>query len=285
MREVTLSRPGLPVAAATFLACVATILEVEPEALPELRDEQDPAADWLLSGWLGTLGVGMASVADPGTFAWAGPWIARLREPDGGSRCVVMFGRTPSGVVWDPAGDGEIADAAIEAGFLIAAEDIALALPARAAQATGSGTLEEIWVAPTAGEPVQPRDAATLIAGVGIDGDRYTSGSGSFPSGRPGAALTLIEHEVCGSFEPPLRADEHRRNLVTRGIRLDSLLGSEFRIGGVLCRGIRPCEPCATMQRYAQRPLLRALVHRGGVRADILENGEIRTGDAVIPAP
>jgi MOSC domain-containing protein YiiM len=97
----------------------------------------------------------------------------------------------------------------------------------------------------------------------------------------PGSALTMIEAEVCESFDPPLEAGEHRRNVVTRGIDLNGLVGHEFMIGEVRCRGMRLCEPCTVVQRYAGRPVLRALVHRGGLRADILADGEIRVGDPV----
>jgi MOSC domain-containing protein YiiM len=110
-------------------------------------------------------------------------------------------------------------------------------------------------------------------------------GTGTFPSGPPGSALTLIEAEVCESFDPPLSPDEHRRNLVTRGIDLNALVGHRFVIGGVPCRGMRLCEPCTVVDGYASRPVLRALVHRGGLRADILEDGDIKVGDAVEPVP
>jgi MOSC domain-containing protein YiiM len=86
---------------------------------------------------------------------------------------------------------------------------------------------------------------------------------------------------VCESFEPALLPDEHRRNVVTRGIDLNALVGTEFRIGALRCRGMRLCEPCTVAQRYASRPILRPLVHRGGLRADILEDGEIALGDLI----
>lgn len=76
------------------------------------------------------------------------------------------------------------------------------------------------------------------MAGRGLEGDRHTDGKGTFPSGMPGSALTLIEAEVCESFDPPLEANEHRRNLVTRGIDLNRLLGHEFLVGSVRCRGM-----------------------------------------------
>ena len=97
----------------------------------------------------------------------------------------------------------------------------------------------------------------------------------------PGSALTLIEAEVCESFDPPLEPSEHRRNVVTRGIDLNALVGHEFTVGEARCRGMRLCEPCTVVQRYAGRPVLRPLVHRGGLRADIVHDGEIRVGDPV----
>jgi MOSC domain-containing protein YiiM len=107
------------------------------------------------------------------------------------------------------------------------------------------------------------------------------TGRGTFPSGPPGSALTLIEAEVCESFDPPLEPSQHRRNVVTRGIDLNALVGLEFTVGEVRCRGMRLCEPCTVVQRHAGRPVLRALVHRGGLRADILHDGTIRVGDPV----
>lgn len=111
------------------------------------------------------------------------------------------------------------------------------------------------------------------------------AGTGTFPSGLPGSALTLIEAEVCETFAPPLGPNEHRRNVVTRGIRLNGLVGVEFMIGEVRCRGKRLCEPCRVIQGHADRPILRALVHRGGLRADIITDGEIAVGDAMRSAP
>ena len=127
--------------------------------------------------------------------------------------------------------------------------------------------------------------AVTALPGKGLEGDRHVLGTGTFPSGKPGSALTLIEGEVCDSFEPPLTPDEHRRNLVTRGIDLNGLVGHEFTIGEVRCRGMRLCEPCTVVDRYARQPVLRALVHRGGLRADILTEGKITVGDPVQPIP
>ncbi len=278
MREVGLTGSPLPLDAGSFLACAATILELTLEELPTPAAGEDPATGWTFTRWLGGLGIGLVPVADPGSFSWPGPWIARIRPPAPASRrAVVMYG-VPSGVVWDPGGGPE---GSIEDGFLLAAADIALALPPRPTAPLAAGAVEAICIAAAAGEPVWTLDTVGAIPGRGLEGDRYVSGAGTFPTGPPGSALTLVEAEVCESFEPPLTPSEHRRNLVTRGIDLNSLVGHEFSVGEVRCRGRRLCEPCTVVDRYASRPVLRALVHRGGLRADILEGGEIKVGDRV----
>lgn len=234
-----------------------------------------------MTRWLGGLGLGLAPLANPSTFSWPGPWIARVRSlPAPDLRAVVMYG-VPSGVVWDPTGSAGGCDeiGEIEHGFLVAASDIALVRPRLPSPDNSTGVLEQICVAPAAAEPIQLPRAVRAAPGRGLEGDRHLTGRGTFPSGVAGSALTLIQAEVCESFDPPLSPQEHRRNLVTRGIDLNSLVGHEFAIGEVTCRGMRLCEPCRVIDRYASRPLLRPLVHRGGLRADILTAGEIAVGD------
>ena len=258
--------------AATFAACLATILELPLDAVPATATDADGARRWLAG-----LGLGLVPIADAAAFSWPGPWIA-VGEGPRGRRAVVMYG-VPAGVVWDPAGDdGEIG---IDGGFMLAALDIALARPQAPAAPATTGTVEAIWIAPAAGVPAAARQEARALPGRGLEGDRHVTGDGTFPSGLPGSALTLIEREVCGSFSPPLAPDEHRRNVVTAGIELNGLVGREFAIGDVRCRGMRLCEPCTVIQRYAGRQVLRPLVHRGGLRADILDDGVIRVGDPV----
>lgn len=264
-------------------ACIATILEIAIEEVARPDADEDPATGWTIPRWLGGFGLGLVPIAQPDSFSWPGPWIARIEtaaatEP----RHVVMYG-VPSGVVWDPAAQSRSPGEFVVQGFLIAAADIALALPARPSAPLTSGTVEMICVASSAGEPVQLLDAAKALPGRGLKGDRHVLGTGTFPSGKPGSALTLIEREVCDSFDPPLVADEHRRNLVIKGIDLNGLVGREFMIGAVRCRGMRLCEPCTVVDGYARRPVLRALVHRGGLRADILTEGEIKIGEQVKP--
>jgi hypothetical protein len=264
----------------SLAACISYILDLDPAAVPPPAADEDPAAGWTVSRWLGGLGMGIARLADPGSFSWPGPWIARVQPPDSEPRYAVMFG-VPSGVVWDPAGDGRVEADWITEGYLLAAADIAQARPPLPTAPDGSGAVEGIWIAPSAGEPARSLSRVRAIAGRGLEGDRHVAGTGTFPSGRPGSALTLVAAEVCESFAPPLVAGEHRRNVVVRGLDLNRLVGHEFQVGSVRCRGMRLCEPCTVVQRYAGRPVLRALVHRGGLRADILRDGEIHVGDAV----
>jgi hypothetical protein len=282
VKEVSCSDRGLPVLTSSFLACLATILELTPDALPRPAPGEDAATGWTVSRWLGGLGLGLAAIADPPAFSWPGPWIGQAGASGRQDRrCVVMYG-VPSGVVWDPAGGPLVQPTSLEAGFLVAAADIALALPPRPTSPVDGGIVESIWVAPGAAEPARRLEKVRALEGRGLAGDRHMTGRGTFPSGLPGSALTLIEAEVCDSFDPPLSADEHRRNVVTRGIELNRLVGHTFSIGGIRCRGMRLCEPCTVVQRYASRPVLRELVHRGGLRADILEGGEISVGDRVL---
>jgi MOSC domain-containing protein YiiM len=143
-------------------------------------------------------------------------------------------------------------------------------------------TVESIHIAAKSGDALCRVEIVSAIAGHGLDGDRYTGGRGTY-SGWPGDhELTLIEAEVAESvgFAP----GESRRNITTRGIRLNDLVGKRFRIGGALCEGTRLCEPCAHLERITERPgLVQKLVGRGGLRAVILESGEIRVGDTIAP--
>lgn len=281
MREVA-PDSGTPASeAATFAACIATILELEYGEVPP-PDPGEELPGWRTMRWLGGLGVGLVPVGDAATFQWAGPWIGLVGAGDGERRAVVMYG-VPSGVVWDPGGGATSDEPKLVGGFVLAALDVAEARPALPESPDTEGAVTAIFVAPAAGAPAEARDEARALPGSGLEGDRHTTGDGTFPSGMPGSALTLIESEVCESFDPPLEASEHRRNIVTRGIDLNALVGHEFTVGDVRCRGMRLCEPCTVVDRYASRPVLRALVHRGGLRADIVSEGVVRLGDAVRP--
>jgi MOSC domain-containing protein YiiM len=113
-----------------------------------------------------------------------------------------------------------------------------------------------------------------------LEGDRYAAAAGTFASGRPGSALTLVDAAVLDTFD---RDVDHRRNVVVRGTDLNALVGRDFMLGTVRCRGRRLCEPCAHLDRLNDGGVLRPLVHRGGLRADIVSDGTIRVADRLTP--
>jgi MOSC domain-containing protein YiiM len=156
------------------------------------------------------------------------------------------------------------------------------------ASASGSGIVEAIHIAAAAGEPVRAVEAVNARAGVGLDGDRYAYGRGHYQDDRVSRDLTLIAAEALEALAREhgieLAVGETRRNLTTRGISLNALVGRRFWVGDVLCQATRLCEPCQYLADLTGKPLLRPLVHRGGLRADILSGGVIRQGDRVRPA-
>lgn len=136
------------------------------------------------------------------------------------------------------------------------------------------------------GQPMRPVDRIRAIAGVGLEGDRYAIGSGHY-SGDPKVDrhLTLIEVEAIEALATGsgivLAPGETRRNVTTRGIHLNHLVGRRFRIGDVECEGTRLCEPCQYLTDLLGQPILQPLVHRAGLRARIVTGGEIAPGDEV----
>jgi MOSC domain-containing protein YiiM len=149
------------------------------------------------------------------------------------------------------------------------------------------GRLVGIFLAPTAEGPVEPQDAVRAVPGRGLEGDRYYLASGTY-SGKdgPDREVTLIEAEAVEAARRDegidIRPEQTRRNLVTRGVALNHLVDQEFSVGEVRLRGIRLCEPCLHMERLSGVVGARkALVHRGGLRAQILVEGVIRAGDQV----
>ena len=150
------------------------------------------------------------------------------------------------------------------------------------------GAVEAIFIAERAGERPHPVDKGELVPGRGLRGDRYFAGEGEFShvegSGRD---LTLIEAEAIEglSSEHGIEIDpeEARRNVLTRGIDLNALVGRRFNVGEVECRGDRLCDPCNHLQKQTKSGVLRGLANRGGLRADVLSEGTIRVGDPVRP--
>jgi MOSC domain-containing protein YiiM len=147
--------------------------------------------------------------------------------------------------------------------------------------------LEAIFIVETRRRPPQRVSAVNAVPSKGFEGDRYHLGRGSF-SRWPGArrAASLIESEsidhVREEFGIDLGDGSHRRNLVTRGVRLPELIGKRFRIGTATFRGVGECAPCRYLERLAGDGLFEALKGRGGLRADILEAGVVTVGDPVV---
>ncbi len=154
------------------------------------------------------------------------------------------------------------------------------------------GQLVGICITPAGGAAMQPVDQAEAIVGKGLSGDRYASCQGTFQTGdvvAPQEELTLIEEEAIrgASTEYDLQIvhADTRRNLLTRGVALNHLVGSEFRVGEVLLLGLELCEPCGHLEKLTCEGIRQALVHRGGLRARILEGGTLSLSDPVILSP
>jgi ADP-ribose pyrophosphatase YjhB (NUDIX family) len=146
------------------------------------------------------------------------------------------------------------------------------------------GWIEHIHIATAAGRQMTPLAAAEARPGIGLLGDRYAAGAGYWRDDRVSRDLTLVEAETIERLFDhgiPLEPGELRRNVTTRGVRLNDLMGSPFWAGDVLCRGTELCEPCRHLDELTGKPLLRPLVHQGGLRAELLSGGTIRVGDAV----
>jgi len=148
-----------------------------------------------------------------------------------------------------------------------------------------NGMVESIHVASVAEGPPQSVAQAVAIPGAGLEGDRYALKLGTFYKPAPDHELTLIEAEAIEAlrrdYRVELAAGDSRRNIVTRNVPLNHLVGKEFAIGDVRVRGIRLCEPCDHLQRVTGKSVIKGLLHRGGLRAQILTKGTIRVGDAV----
>lgn len=152
-----------------------------------------------------------------------------------------------------------------------------------------TGTVEAIYITSSAGKPMRPLSEAEAIVGQGLAGDRYLEGTGYY-SNRPLAdgsrEITLIEAEELEGIEREtgirLAPSESRRNVLTRSVRVNKLIGKRFRMGEVVCEGIRICEPCTYLEKLTGKRVMRALVHKGGLRARIVSGGTVRVGDEIL---
>ncbi len=153
------------------------------------------------------------------------------------------------------------------------------------------GRVENLFICAEESMPMRPVERVQAIAGQGLQDDRYGSKRGTFSKGEtepvsPGQQITLIEAEaveaVPREYEIALDPIETRRNVLTRGVALNHLVGREFHVGDeVVLRGIRLCEPCGHLEKLTREGMRKSLIHRGGLRAEIVRGGEVRLGDSI----
>jgi MOSC domain-containing protein YiiM len=149
-----------------------------------------------------------------------------------------------------------------------------------------SGVVEAIYLGPDPHEPLRSVERVLAVAGKGLEGDRYFKGDGTFyKPAKEGQDLTLIEAEAIEGLADDtgieLEPGAARRNVVTRGLALNELVGRPFRVGEVECIGRRLCDPCSHLEGLTQPGVLKGLVNRGGLRADIVRGGSISVGAPV----
>ncbi len=285
---------AVPELTRAFAACLASVTEMPMAEVPQPRaDLLGALAHW--RSWLAGRGAGLVTLAKPASFKWPGYWLAVVGQAGSRARAddataVLMFG-TPSGVVLSPQDPSLLGRAATELpvreGYVVSGLDPASLTPTSAFPYL-SGTVRAIALAQRATDDMQIVDHAKALAHRGLDGDRYAAKAGTFTPDSDtarGFDLTLIEGEVLDSLTLPegrtLGLAEARRNVLTRGIDLNALVGRRFRVGNVECLGQRLCEPCSHLERLSTKGALRGLIHRGGLRADVLSDGEINTGDLI----
>jgi MOSC domain-containing protein YiiM len=153
-----------------------------------------------------------------------------------------------------------------------------------AAKVSGvGGRVEAIFISSEHGELPAKVERVHARAGRGLEGNRYYWNEGDAP---PGQAVTLIAVEaveaVAAEGVVTVEPAATRRNVLTRGIDVNALVGKRFRIGAVECEGVELCEPCLDLEQMTRPGIIKELVHRAGINADILSDGVIRVGDEVV---
>ena len=147
------------------------------------------------------------------------------------------------------------------------------------------GAVVKIFITPAGGEMMQPVEEVEALAGCGLKGDRYCRRSGYWTDVDE-CEVTLIESECLDEIRAQtgisIEHGEHRRNLVTRGIRLDSLLGKRFQVGKAVLEYDRPRPPCGYIESLTEAGMTRALLGRGGICARVVGTGMIRPNDPIV---
>ena len=148
------------------------------------------------------------------------------------------------------------------------------------------GIVEGIYIAPARGEPTEFVEQIHVVPGQGIERDRYFYQPGMKDvHSMPDRELTLIEIEaieaICKEDGIQITPDQTRRNIVTRGVSLNDLVGHVFSVGDIQLRGIRLCEPCNYLAKRTDPRILHSMTHRGGLRAEIISDGIIHINDII----
>jgi MOSC domain-containing protein YiiM len=149
-----------------------------------------------------------------------------------------------------------------------------------------TGRIAGIFVAPAGGAPTRPVERARAVPGRGLEGDRNFAAPPAPTHKNPDEELTLFSLEALAEanreYGLSLAPGDTRRNVATEGVPINDLVGREFRLGNVRVRGLELCEPCLHLAELTgERQILRALVHRGGLRAQILSEGTLTVGDPI----
>jgi len=151
------------------------------------------------------------------------------------------------------------------------------------------GKLLGIFITPHKAESLQPVTEADAVPGQGLSGDRYFRKEGTYSAkSGPDREVTLIEQEALDGlrreYDLTLEPSQSRRNLLTEGVPLNHLVGKEFTVGDVVLRGIRLCEPCAHLEKLTSAGVHKGLIHRGGLRAQVVKGGTLKLGDRIAPS-
>lgn len=145
--------------------------------------------------------------------------------------------------------------------------------------------VKAIFITAKSAEPMQSVNSVEAVAGKGLSGDRKFRNPSHPKKDEPSREVTLIESEAVAGvnrdYAMRLDAIETRRNILTEGVALNHLVGREFTVGRVRLRGLELCEPCTHLEAMTRKGVMRALIHRGGLRAQILEGGVIKVGDPI----
>jgi MOSC domain-containing protein YiiM len=149
-----------------------------------------------------------------------------------------------------------------------------------------TGRVVSLFIAKEAGAAMISLSEVRAVPGRGLEGDRYFYGQGTwFQPNKPNREVTLIELEalegVRREYALEIHPSETRRNILTQGVPLNHLVGREFRIGEARLRGLKLCEPCDYLEKLVGKKVCLPLLHRGGLRAQILDPGMIRVGDTI----